>query len=65
MAAFLSRLSTKQKVLLVVGIYLGVTIALLLLFPSEGKNDEFKPQIEFKLEPWIPIHIGGVDLSIT
>jgi F-type H+-transporting ATPase subunit a len=65
MAAFLSRLSTKQKVLLGVGIYLGVTIALLLLFPSEGKNDEFKPQNEFKLEPWIPIHIGGVDLSIT
>ena len=65
MAAFLSRLSTKQKVLLGVGIYLGVTIALLLLFPSEGKNDDFKPQNEFKLEPWIPIHIGGVDLSIT
>jgi F-type H+-transporting ATPase subunit a len=65
MAAFLSRLSTKQKVLLGVGIYLGITIALLLVFPSEGKNDEFKPQNEFKLEPWIPIHIGGVDLSIT
>ncbi|MGH2982826.1 MAG: F0F1 ATP synthase subunit A, partial [Solirubrobacterales bacterium] len=65
MAAFLSRLSTKQKVLLGVGIYLGITIVLLLIIPSEGKNDEFKPQNEFKLEPWIPIHIGGVDLSIT
>ncbi len=65
MAAFLSRLSVKQKVLLGVGVYLGVTIALLLLFGSEGKNDEFKPQNEFKLEPWIPIHIAGIDLSIT
>jgi F-type H+-transporting ATPase subunit a len=65
MAAFLSRLSTKQKVLLGAGIYLGVTVALFLIFGSDGKNDEFKPQNEFKLEPWISIHIGGVDLSIT
>jgi F-type H+-transporting ATPase subunit a len=65
MAAFLNRLSTRQKVLLGAGIYLGITIALLLIFPSEGKNEEFKPQNEFKLEPWISIHIGGVDLSIT
>jgi F-type H+-transporting ATPase subunit a len=65
MAAFLSRLSTKQKVLLGVGIYLGVTIALLLLFGNEGKNEEFRPQDEFKLEDWIPIHIGGIDLSIN
>jgi F-type H+-transporting ATPase subunit a len=65
MAAFVSRLSTKQKFLLGLGIYLGVTIALFLIFGSDGKNDEFKPQNEFKLEPWIPIHIGGVDLSIT
>jgi F-type H+-transporting ATPase subunit a len=65
MAAFLSRLSTKQKVLLGAGVYLGVTVALFLIFGSDGKNDEFKPQNEFKLEPWISIHIGGVDLSIT
>jgi F-type H+-transporting ATPase subunit a len=65
MAAFLSRLSTKQKVLLGVGIYLGVTIALLVLFGNEGKNEEFRPQDEFKLEDWIPIHIGGIDLSIN
>jgi F-type H+-transporting ATPase subunit a len=65
MAAFLNRLSTKQRVLLGAGIYLGITIALLLIFPSEGKNEHFKPQNEFKLEPWIPIQIGGVDLSIT
>jgi F-type H+-transporting ATPase subunit a len=65
MTSFLSRLSTKQKVLLGAGIYLGVTIALFLIFGSDGKNEEFKPQDEFKLEAWIPIHIGGVDLSIT
>jgi F-type H+-transporting ATPase subunit a len=58
-------LSTKQKVLFGAGIYLAITIALLLLFGSEGKNEEFQPQNEFKLEAWIPIHIGGIDLSIN
>ena len=32
---------------------------------SAGKNDAFQPQNEFKLDPWIDIHLGGVDLSIT
>jgi F-type H+-transporting ATPase subunit a len=62
---WVSKLSTKQKVLLGVVVYLGVTIALLLLFPSEGKNEDFKPQNEFKLEDWIPLHLGSVNLSIT
>jgi F-type H+-transporting ATPase subunit a len=61
----MSALSTKQKVLFGAGIYLAVTVALFLIFGSDGKNEEFKPQNEFKLEPWISIEIGGVDLSIT
>ena len=65
MMAWVSRLSTKQKVLLGAGIYFGVTILLLVLAGSQGKNEDFKPQNEFKLEPWIPIHIAGIDLSIT
>ncbi len=28
-------------------------------------NEDFKPQNEFKLDPWIPIHIGPLDLSIN
>jgi F-type H+-transporting ATPase subunit a len=65
MAATLGGLSTKLKVLLGIGVYLAVTIALFLIFGSDGKNEEFKPQDEFKLEAWIPIEIGGIDLSIT
>jgi F-type H+-transporting ATPase subunit a len=61
----LASLSTKQKVLLGAGIYFGITILLLLVAGSSGKNEEFKPQNEFKLEPWIPIHIAGIDFSIT
>jgi F-type H+-transporting ATPase subunit a len=60
-----SRLSTKQKVLLGVGIYFAVTIALLLIFGNDGKNEEFKPQNEFKLHDWVPIHIAGINFSIS
>ena len=58
-------MSTRAKVLLGLGVYFAVVILLLLIFGNAGKNDEFKPQNEFKLEPWITIKIGGIDLSIN
>jgi F-type H+-transporting ATPase subunit a len=58
-------MSTKTKVLIGFGIYFAVAILLLLIFGSAGKNEEFKPQNEFKLEPWISIHLAGIDLSIN
>jgi F-type H+-transporting ATPase subunit a len=57
--------SRRTKVLLFVGAYLVVAIAVYLIFGSEGKNEEFKPQNEFKLEPWIELKIGGLDLSFN
>jgi F-type H+-transporting ATPase subunit a len=61
----MSGLSTKAKVLLGLGVYFATFIAFLLIFPSQGKNDEFQPQNEFKLDNWIPIKIGPLDLSIN
>ncbi len=58
-------MSRGQKIGLAVFVWLGIAIALYAVAGSEGKNDEFKPQDEFKLDPWIDIHIGGVDLSFT
>jgi F-type H+-transporting ATPase subunit a len=58
-------LSTKAKVFIGLGIYLSVAIVLLLIFGNAGKNEAFKPQNEFKLEPWISIHLGSLDLSIN
>lgn len=58
-------LSTKNKVLIGIGVYLGIAILMLLIFGSSGKLESFKPQNEFKLEPWISIHLGGLDLSIN
>jgi F-type H+-transporting ATPase subunit a len=34
-------------------------------FGSSGQNTAYQPQAEFKLENWIPIHIGPVDMSIN
>jgi F-type H+-transporting ATPase subunit a len=58
-------MSTRAKVFLGLGLYLGITIVLLLVAGNEGKNDAFQPQNEFKLEPWIDIHIGGIDFSVN
>ena len=58
-------LSTKAKVFIGLGVYFAIAILMLLIFGSDGKNEAFKPQNEFKLEEWVGIHIGGVDLSIN
>lgn len=56
---------TKTKVLIGLGAYLALAILMLLIFGNAGKNEAFQPQNEFKLEPWVSLHLGGVDLSIN
>src|SRR6476620_5269675 len=58
-------LSRRAKILIGVGIYILIGIALGVIFGSEGRNDAYKPQNEFKLDPWISIHLGSIDLSIN
>lgn len=58
-------LSTGKKVGIAALVYLLITIALVLIFGNDGKNETFEPQSEFKLEPWIEIKLGGLDLSIN
>ena len=58
-------MSRKAKVLLGFGLYFGITAILLLVAGNAGENEEFQPQNEFLLEPWIEISIGGIDFSIT
>jgi F-type H+-transporting ATPase subunit a len=65
MAAWFQGLSFIRKLLLGVAVWLVGFIAFLLIFGSSGKNDEFKPQEEFKLHDWIPLHIGGINFSIN
>ena len=65
MTAWLNRLSTRRKVLLGFGFIIGLAILLGAVFGNEGRNNDYQPQNEFKLDPWISIKIGGLDLSIN
>jgi F-type H+-transporting ATPase subunit a len=58
-------MSTKAKVFIGLGVYFSIAILMLLIFGNDGKNEAFEPQNEFKLEAWVPIHIGGIDFSIN
>lgn len=58
-------MKTKTKVLIGLGTYFAIAILMLLIFGSSGKNEAFQPQNEFKLEPWITLELGGIDLSIN
>jgi F-type H+-transporting ATPase subunit a len=57
--------STRAKVLIALGAYLVVAVGLIAIFGSDGRNEEFQPQDEFKLDPWIELKIGSVDLSFN
>jgi F-type H+-transporting ATPase subunit a len=53
---------------IVLAVFAGLLVAFIGLYAalgSAGKNEAYQPQNEFKLDAWIPIHIGGLDLSIN
>lgn len=58
-------MSWKGKALLGIGLWIGISAVLLFVAGDAGKNEEFLPQNEFKLEPWVSIEIAGIDLSIN
>src|SRR5690242_18177406 len=58
-------MSRRTKVLIGIGVWFLVGIVLYVALGSAGMNNDYKPQNEFKLDPWISIHIGSVDMSIT
>jgi F-type H+-transporting ATPase subunit a len=39
--------------------------ALVLAAPATASAETFDPSTEFELKDWVPIHIGGLDLSIN
>src|SRR5438874_7739564 len=55
----------RTKVFLALGIWIVLGIVMGAIFGNAGRNDAFKPQNEFKLDPWIQIKLGGLDLSIN
>ncbi len=65
MTARLKAMSTKKKVLLAVVGLLLLGILFGVGFGSAGEDESYLPQNEFLLEPWVPIEIGSLDLSIN
>jgi len=47
------------------GVLLALFVGLYAIFGSEGQNLDYQPQNEFKLDDWIPIHVGSLNLSIN
>ena len=62
MSAWLKGLSTKRSSCSPAASTSAITLLLFVVAGSSGKNNEFQPQNEFKLDPWISIKIGGLDL---
>jgi F-type H+-transporting ATPase subunit a len=50
--------------LFLIGLF-ALTILVYAIFGSSGKNNSFQPQEEFRLTPWISLHIAGIDMSIN
>jgi F-type H+-transporting ATPase subunit a len=60
-----SRFSRRTWIVITVAIPFALLIGLAAIFGSNGMNTAYQPQNEFKLDPWVSIHIGGVDLSVN
>ena len=58
-------MSIKAKVFIGLAAYFGVVILTFIILGDAGKNEEFQPQNEFKLDPWVSIDIAGIDFSIN
>jgi len=58
-------MSRRAKAFLIAGVAIALMVLLGVIFGSDGKNEHYQPQNEFKLDPWIEIKIGSLDLSIN
>jgi len=58
-------MTTKRKVFLALGGLVTLAIIVGVAVPSGGKNMDYKPQNEFKVDPWVSLLVGRVDLGIS
>jgi F-type H+-transporting ATPase subunit a len=57
--------SRRAKICLGIGLFTLLVVALGVIFGSHGMNSEYQPQNEFKLDPWIKLKLGPIDMSIN
>jgi F-type H+-transporting ATPase subunit a len=65
MTRWLKSLGTGKKVALGLGTVLLLSILIGVLFPKEPENNDYKPQNEFKLDPWVELKLGPIDMSLN
>ncbi len=58
-------MKTRTKVFIGLAVWFAFALILFAIFGSDGKNEEFQPQNEFKLDPWIELKLGPIDMSIN
>ena len=56
---------TRTKVFIALAVWFGVALIVFGIFGNEGRNEEFQPQEEFKLTPWVNLKLGPLDMSIN
>ena len=56
---------TRTKLLLALVSWIALGILFGAIFGNAGRNNAFQPQNEFKLDPWVKIKLGSLDLSIN
>lgn len=61
----IKNMSNKGKVGLGLGALVTLLIVMLGIFGNAGRNNDFQPQNEFKLDPWISLKLGPLDMSIN
>ena len=61
---FLS-LKRRWQVLIGASIVIGLMTIVGLIFGKEPENNAYKPQNEFKLDPWVNLKFGPIDMSIN
>jgi F-type H+-transporting ATPase subunit a len=60
-----SNLSTGRKVAVAGSVVVGLMILIGATVGKQPKNNAYQPQNEFKLDPWIHLKIGSLDLSVN
>jgi F-type H+-transporting ATPase subunit a len=58
-------MSRGKQVALGLGSLFLLSILIGVLFPKEPENNDYKPQNEFRLDPWIELKLGPIDMSIN
>lgn len=57
---------TRTKLMIGMGIWLGAAVVLGVIFGVSGESNEaYKPQNDFRLDPWVSLKLGPIDMSIN